>query len=112
MFLHTNKNATLPGRKQVYRQIENGLAVGDVIGLRDEEIAGQPLVVKVMEGGRRLGKPDSIQECRERRAAGLKTLSDMLRELSPAHPAYHVGISAGLTQLQEEARENILHETD
>ena len=107
MKLSTEKS-TLPGRKQVYRQFKGGLAAGDVIGLWEEELAGQPLLVKVMEGGRRLGKPDSIQECRGRRHISQTTLPNMLREISRADPAYHVSISAQLTQLQQEAREHIL----
>jgi nicotinate phosphoribosyltransferase len=109
MKLSTDKS-TLPGRKQVYRQMANGLAVRDVIGLWEEKHDGVPLLVKVMEGGRRLAKPDSIQECRARRQAALNNLPKTLLELSPADPGYPVSVSAGLTQLQREARDHILHE--
>jgi len=107
MKLSTEKS-TLPGRKQVYRQFKDGLAAGDVIGLWEEKLAGQSLLVKVMEGGRRLSEPDSIQECRERRRISQNAMPGNLKEISPADPAYQVSISAQLTQLQQEAREHIL----
>ena len=44
---------TLPGRKQVYRfSSENGTFRKDVIALANEKVEGEPLLVKVMEGGR------------------------------------------------------------
>jgi nicotinate phosphoribosyltransferase len=109
MKLSTDKS-TLPGRKQVYRQMANGLAAHDVIGLWEEEHDGVPLLVKVMESGKRIARPDSIEECRERRQAALNNLPKTLMELSPAQPGYPVSISAGLMQLQQEARDHILHE--
>jgi len=40
--------ATSPGRKQVWRS-----DTGDVIGLHDEELEGEPLLVEAMRGGKR-----------------------------------------------------------
>jgi nicotinate phosphoribosyltransferase len=108
MKLSTDKS-TLPGRKQIYRQMTNGLAAHDVIGLWEEAHDGVPLLVKVMEGGRRVARPDSIQACRARRQTALNSLPKTLMDLSPAQAGYPVRISVRLTQLQQEARDRILH---
>src|SRR5690606_6992174 len=50
----SSQKTIYPGRKQVFRQIENGRMAGDVVGAHDERLAGEPLLQKVMEGGRRL----------------------------------------------------------
>ena len=56
--LSTSKT-NLPGRKQIFRQPDH-----DVIGLFDEGIAGSPLLVKVMEKGRRSSAALSLEACR------------------------------------------------
>ncbi|MEE8561055.1 MAG: nicotinate phosphoribosyltransferase, partial [Gemmatimonadota bacterium] len=43
----------IPGRKQVFRVEEKGLAIRDVIGLSGERDLGRPLLRKVMEAGAR-----------------------------------------------------------
>src|SRR2546430_11758945 len=45
---------TLPGRKQVFRETSSGKAIRDVIGLYDENLPAQRLLVQVMSEGRRL----------------------------------------------------------
>ena len=45
---------SLPGRKQVFRQFEDGVAVRDVIALREENMEGRPLLRPVMVDGRRI----------------------------------------------------------
>jgi len=42
-----------PGRKQIVRQLENGRAVRDVLATEEEEIEGEALLRRVLEGGRR-----------------------------------------------------------
>ena len=44
---------TLPGRKQVFRQIQDGVAVRDVIGRPDEQIASTAPLKPRMIGGKR-----------------------------------------------------------
>ncbi len=41
----------LPGRKQVFRTLRDGVATGDVIGAADEALDGRALLVPVMRGG-------------------------------------------------------------
>ncbi len=57
----TPDKTTIPGRKQVWRGPE-----GDVIGLADEELEGEPLLVEVMRGGRRLADPTPVSDLAER----------------------------------------------
>src|SRR5262249_61984155 len=59
---------TLPGRKQVWR-----LANRDVVALAGEDVAGgRPLLVPVMDGGRRLPAADeSLADIRARCAGAL-----------------------------------------
>jgi nicotinate phosphoribosyltransferase len=94
--LSTGK-ATLPGRKQAWR----GRPIGpDILGLREEAgpPRGQPLLVQVMSGGRRLQPPDPIDELRRRCAADLASLPESARAIrSPVPPT--VILSAGLRDL-------------
>lgn len=60
------EKTTSPGCKQVWRQSD-----GDVIGLADEDLAGTPLLVPAMRGGRRERGPMPIAELRERSRAAV-----------------------------------------
>jgi nicotinate phosphoribosyltransferase len=57
----TPAKTTSPGRKQVWRS-----AGGDVIGLEDEDLDGEPLLAHVLAGGRRLVDPVPIETLRDR----------------------------------------------
>jgi nicotinate phosphoribosyltransferase len=73
---------TLPGRKQVWRG-----EGGDVVGLADETCAGRPLLVRVMEGGRRLpAGSEALVDVRARCMAALDALPPALRSLEPVPP--------------------------
>jgi nicotinate phosphoribosyltransferase len=71
--------ATLPGPKHVWRTPE-----GDVIGRAEEEgpERGEPLMVEVMRGGRRLDD-GSIAAAAERFVADAKALPEEVRSLRP-----------------------------
>lgn len=60
----TPDKTTNPGCKQVWRGDD-----GDVIGLAGEQLAGEPLLVEVMRGGRRLTEPMPLarlaEHCRD-----------------------------------------------
>ncbi|MBI3647813.1 MAG: nicotinate phosphoribosyltransferase [Actinobacteria bacterium] len=92
--------ATTPGRKQVFRSHE-----GDVIGLRNEDLAGERLLVPVMERGARVGPTDAIGNMRERFEADLAALPEGAKRLVRAEPldARH---SAALASLAAETRED------
>ncbi|MFE9107827.1 nicotinate phosphoribosyltransferase [Actinomadura geliboluensis] len=65
--------ATAPGAKQVYRG-----ALGDLVTLLDEPAPAdmEPLLVPVMESGRRIARTESLQAARDRRAADVAALPD------------------------------------
>ena len=67
--------ASWPGRKQVFRQKADGGQVGkDIIGARDEELAGERLLREVMRGGRTTSAHPKLTEIREKLAVDLATL--------------------------------------
>jgi nicotinate phosphoribosyltransferase len=65
--------ATLPGRKQVWRIIEGGVARRDVIGLYGQPApaSGHPLLVPVMKNGQRCTTVETLAQARERANASL-----------------------------------------
>jgi nicotinate phosphoribosyltransferase len=91
--------ANLPGRKQVYR-VEAGSPPWpshDVIALDHEAIEGRRLLIKVMEGGRRLPAAQTdLAAISEHARSEIARLPDVLRTLAPADPAYPVKLSPGL----------------
>lgn len=66
----TPGKATEPGRKQVWRTDH-----GDVIGLAEEELDGEPLLEHVMAAGRRRAAAAPIDTLKARGEADLATLS-------------------------------------
>ncbi len=93
----------LPGRKQVHRLEEGGMARGDVVTAADEVVrGGRPLLRKVMEGGRRLEAGD-LEAARKRAREEIARLPDPVRGLEPAEPAFPVRISEGLEAAAREA---------
>jgi nicotinate phosphoribosyltransferase len=73
---------TLPGAKQVWRRLEGGRAVGDLVSLRDEPVPRDavPLLEPVMRGGVRLSV-GGLSEARERAAAERSALAPRHRRL-------------------------------
>ncbi len=90
--------ATFPGVKQVWRRSEaSGAFDGDVIGLVDEQLPGNPLLMPVMRDGRRLAAGREELAVMRRRAAGeLAALPRPLRRLEHADPRYRVEVSEAL----------------
>ena len=73
-----------PGAKQVYRTLgPDGFIEQDRLTLAKETSAGEPLLIPVMRGGRRLHPPPSLETIRRHAAAQRATLSPLLRGLSP-----------------------------
>ncbi len=78
--------ATLPGRKQVFRQYgPDGRIAIDCIGLAGESIEGTPLLRPVMVAGVRLAAP-ALGESRIHALRELSTLPDPMRVLAPVMP--------------------------
>jgi nicotinate phosphoribosyltransferase len=73
---------TLPGRKQIWRTVEDGAAVGDVLALSDEPGQGtRALLRRVMSGGRRERPALPAQELRRRSRAAIQELPAAVRRL-------------------------------
>ena len=93
--------ATWPGRKQVFRSYDtDGRMAGDVVTLEGDAQPGEPLLVPVMRGGRRLAAAAPLPEVRRHAAANLARLPDALRRLDEY--AYPVEIAPALHRLAEQ----------
>ena len=94
--------ANWPGRRQVFRSVDAaGRMRGDVLGLDGDDIAGTPLLVPVLRGGRRVEPAPSLESLRERASHQMATLPEPLRGLPPATP-YPVAVSPSLRALADE----------
>jgi len=90
--------ATWPGRKQVYRCYdEQGVMTGDIVTLDHDVQAGKALIQPVMQDGKRLQPPPSLEESREHARHEIETLPPDLKALGEFH--YSVEISTALKQL-------------
>jgi nicotinate phosphoribosyltransferase len=81
-----------PGRKQVFRQIEAGHMVHDVIGRFDEELPGERLLQPVMRQGQATSEIN-LEESRRRFQLELQRLPEHLRKLEPSSVPYPVNFS-------------------
>lgn len=98
----------LPGRKQVYRQTEDGQFVGDVIAREGEDLAGEPLLVPVMRDGRRLpGHVTDLDAMRAYAARQIENLPEAIRSIRPASSSYPVAISQALQRHHEAVKESV-----
>ncbi len=93
--------ATIPGRKQIFREIADGIMVQDLLTRENETSRGTPLIFKVMSGGRRTASPRKLEELRAYVRSQLHALPEHLRALDTT-PPYPVFISNSLIALQEE----------
>ncbi|MEM1126047.1 MAG: nicotinate phosphoribosyltransferase [Bacteroidota bacterium] len=104
MKMAANKS-NLPGRKQVYRQIDQGQAVADIIAREGEAVDGTPLLVQVMhEGQRTAAGRATLAEIKERVQVGRNQLPAPLRGPATADPPYPVTLSPGLEAYRAEVR--------
>ncbi len=94
--------ATLPCRKQVFRASYGGKALRDVIALRDEKLAGRPLLEPVMADGKSLlGRSAELFEMRAHCEQELASLPASLRGLHSPDVAYPVELSDQLRAERE-----------
>ncbi|SOD41077.1 nicotinate phosphoribosyltransferase [Nitrosovibrio sp. Nv4] len=99
--------ATWPGRKQVYRKYagSDGCMAGDVVALAEDGFQeGEPLIVPVMQAGRRIDENIPLDEMRRRTLASYARLPEPLATLEVA-PAYPVEISTSLRALAKQLDE-------
>src|ERR1700730_12990424 len=86
--------ATWPGRKQVWRRYRaHGRLIGDTLSLEGDKQTGEPLLQLVMQNGRRLHPPPSLDELRRHAKSELERLPAPLRRLEPeaAYPVEDAG---------------------
>jgi nicotinate phosphoribosyltransferase len=97
-----------PGRKQIFRHIENGRMAGDTVGRFEERLPGEPLLQAVMLKGRRqpVGRV-TLEEARRHALGELDRLPEPLRELTPAAEPYPVAISPALEQQMQSLRRSL-----
>ena len=94
---------TWPGRKQVWRHYgSDGRMSGDVLSVESDAQAGEPLIVPVMRGGKRLAPAPTLAQVRERAARDLARLPEPLRQLQPG-TEYPVKVADSLVALAKEA---------
>lgn len=92
---------TLPGKKQVYREVdENGKYKGDVIALEDERVGENPLLELAVKAGQRARKKYDLAETREYCLREVSKLPDWLKKVKVAQK-YQVEISPKLNDLVE-----------
>jgi nicotinate phosphoribosyltransferase len=104
----THAKATYPGRKQVFRYSNGrGEFAGDKIALEDEEPnGGEPLLVPVMRGGKRLIQPESVSALRERCMKNLERLPQRFHQIQRSAD-YPVRYSKRLTAMRKALRQRI-----
>jgi nicotinate phosphoribosyltransferase len=105
----SSRKTLYPGRKQVFRVVEAGRMVRDVIARHDEAMAGEPLLQPVMRGGERVGRVP-LEESRRHARREYERLPDALRRLEQAEP-YPVAVSAALCEDLERLRLELAQRT-
>jgi len=103
----SSAKATMPGCKQVFRRLENGVVTGDTITLEGDTQNGLPLIMKVMEKGNRLLPAPDLKELRARAKNQLMLLPEDMRRLD-ASQAYPVDIAPALLRLKENAEKSLV----
>jgi nicotinate phosphoribosyltransferase len=91
----------LPGRKQIYRVENNGVAAHDLLAAYDEVAEGRPLLEPVMRAGVRTNARASLNAARAHARDELDRLPAALRALEPAPTPYPVRISETLARSRD-----------
>jgi nicotinate phosphoribosyltransferase len=91
---------TWPGRKQVWRRFgPDGRMAGDVLTIEGDRQDGEPLLLSVMQNGRRVRPSPSLAECQARAARELARLPEPLRQLGPGATPYRADVADALVRL-------------
>lgn len=99
---------TWPGRKQVYRNYDaDGRMSWDIVTLEEDIHPGEPLLISVMRGGRRLAAAATLEDVRSHAAASLARLPEPLRRLQEPHD-YRVEIARALHELAKQVDQGSL----
>jgi nicotinate phosphoribosyltransferase len=93
--------ATWPGRKQVYRRYgPDGRMAEDILTLEGDRQDGEPLIVPVMQAGKRLGPPRPLNDIRDYARAQLAALPEALRDFE-GEAAYPVRVAPAVRVLAD-----------
>ncbi|MEG3861353.1 nicotinate phosphoribosyltransferase [Microcoleus sp. herbarium12] len=100
---------TYPGKKQIFRTMKDGEILGDCLGLTAENIHTSDyhlsLMQLVLKDGKRLQKPESLEDIAKRTAASVASLPAQTRQLNnPISPPME--ISTDLQSLIEKTRKS------
>lgn len=104
----SHAKVTYPGRKQVFRYSgADGQFKHDKIARENEPAkGGEPLLVQVMRGGRRLAPAEPVHALRERCRAGLARLPARFRQVN-RNASYPVRYSEQLDKMLEKVRRRV-----
>jgi len=95
----SEKKATWPGRKQVWRRYgADGRMAGDLIAREGDSQEGEPLLELVMRNGRRTKPAPTLEDIRRRAKEQLGRIPEALRVLTPA-AIYPVKVAGELDAL-------------
>ena len=98
---------SLPGRKQIFRNFENDVAVGDTIARAEEKLPGTPLLQPVTRGGVRVAPAESLATIRDRCRSELARMPEDIRRIGKTARSYSVTVSPALDALDRQVREDI-----
>ncbi|UCE03634.1 MAG: nicotinate phosphoribosyltransferase [Candidatus Latescibacterota bacterium] len=93
--------ATLPGRKQIHRLVQEGCATHDCVSLVTERREGRALLEEVVRAGDRLREPVPLATSREHVAAWVQEIPAACRRLRSPQP-YRVEESDDLAELRRQ----------
>jgi nicotinate phosphoribosyltransferase len=95
----SEKKATWPGRKQVWRRYgDDGRMAGDIVARDGDRHDGEPLIEPVMRGGRRIKAAPTLDDIRRRAKEQLDRIPEALRAVMPA-AIYPVEVAGELDAL-------------
>ncbi len=107
MKLSTDKQ-TLPYRKQVFRDSDDGTISSDTVAIYDERLPGNRLLEHVMANGRRTdAEHKDLETARRRASSQVGALPISLRGLGPSDPPYEVTVSERLLAATEALRSSL-----
>jgi nicotinate phosphoribosyltransferase len=96
-----------PGKKQVFRLRDSeGKFVRDVIGLREENLAGERLLKEVLSDGKMLHRYPSLMESRTLFAEEFAAIPEEVKRIRDPSP-YPVSFSRGVEALRQQATDLI-----
>jgi nicotinate phosphoribosyltransferase len=98
----SSNKLTYPGCKQIFRTIVNGQVQSDRLGLKTEipEANEECLLEMVMQSGKRLQPPESLEIIRQRTTHSVASLPDTIRQISKPQ-IFNVNISSALENLRQ-----------